>query len=438
MRGLRSIIISAVALAALGGYIFFIDSERPDTPPKDKVFAVSADAIEELTIKAVGGETTTLHKTEGAWLLVEPVQADADANEPSSITNSLATLEVQRVVDENPSSIADFGLEPARIEIAFKATGETESGRLLIGDKTPTGTDLYAMREGEPAVFLLSSFIENTFNRTSFDLRDKRVLNMDRGAVDSVEVTGGGTNLLFVKHDDAEWNIVKPLAARGDFGAIDGLLNAIDSTQVQQFIAAEAADLAQYGLHEPIASVTLSGDGTQSILTIGKALEGTYYAKDSNRPLIFTVGENLLRDFQKDLFEFRRKDVFEFRTYNATRLEFARAGGTVALEKTRDSDGQDVWKTESGEELETSKAEDPLMKFSNLRADSFDAVQPAALETPDLTVTAVYDDGEKTEVVRFAKSGSDVYAVRQDEPGAAKLPAIAYEDALKALDILEE
>ena len=26
MRGLRSIIISAVALAALGGYIFFIDS----------------------------------------------------------------------------------------------------------------------------------------------------------------------------------------------------------------------------------------------------------------------------------------------------------------------------------------------------------------------------------------------------------------------------
>ena len=155
MRGLRSIIISAVALAALGGYIFFIDSERPDTPPKDKVFAVSADAIEELTIKAVGGETTTLHKTEGAWLLVEPVQADADANEPSSITNSLATLEVQRVVDENPSSIADFGLEPARIEIAFKATGETESGRLLIGDKTPTGTDLYAMREGEPAVFLL-------------------------------------------------------------------------------------------------------------------------------------------------------------------------------------------------------------------------------------------------------------------------------------------
>ena len=436
MRGLKSTVALTGVLAALAAYIFLVDAKRPAVPPKDTVFTVAPDDISTLTVSAAGGETTTLEQRDGSWFITDPIQADADANAPSSLTSSLSTLEIERVVDEAPADLASFGLDPARIEIAFTAQGG-ETQRLWLGDKTPTGTDLYARREGDPSVFLLSSFTENTFNRTLFDLRDKRILTRDRSTVDRIEVANGDSDLVFVKQDDTEWNIEQPLSARGDFGAIDGLLGTLASTQVQRFIAPDATDLAQYGLDRPIATVTLSGEGQHSTLTIGDQIEGTYYATDSDRSLIFTVGENLLGDIRKGLDAFRRKDIFEFRSFTATRLEFTRDDVTVTLEKTTDEDGTATWRTGAGTLLETSQAEDPLLKFSNLRASSFVAVAPDVLDSPTLTVTAVYDDGDTTEVVRFARSETDVYAVREDEPGASILTVTAYDEAVTALDALE-
>ena len=45
-----------------------------------------------------------------------------------------------------------------------------------MGNKTPTGSDLYAQVEGQPKLFLISGYLEDTFNRTTFDLRDKTAL----------------------------------------------------------------------------------------------------------------------------------------------------------------------------------------------------------------------------------------------------------------------
>jgi hypothetical protein len=45
MRGVWSTLALVVAAAGLGAYIYFVDSERPETEAKAKVFAVEADAI---------------------------------------------------------------------------------------------------------------------------------------------------------------------------------------------------------------------------------------------------------------------------------------------------------------------------------------------------------------------------------------------------------
>ena len=107
-------------------------SQEP-APPADsaseKPFAsVKADDIEELRITA-GGETTRLKKPGTTWSIVEPVRADADAGEVSSITGSLASLEIERVVDEKPADLKAFGLEPARIDVRFKVKGQAAEQR---------------------------------------------------------------------------------------------------------------------------------------------------------------------------------------------------------------------------------------------------------------------------------------------------------------------
>ena len=57
-----------LVLAGLGAYIYFVDSDKPapGMEPKEKVFAVEADKINEVRITA-GGETTALVKKDTGW-----------------------------------------------------------------------------------------------------------------------------------------------------------------------------------------------------------------------------------------------------------------------------------------------------------------------------------------------------------------------------------
>ena len=145
MRGLRSFVVLLVILIGLGAYLYFVESRRTpgdDAEKREKVFTVEADAIDEVTITSEAGESTTLKKSGETWQMVAPVAAPADAAEMSGITTNLSTIEEQRLIDENPANLEEFGLAKPRIEVTFKSAGEEH--RLQIGSKTPTGSDLYA------------------------------------------------------------------------------------------------------------------------------------------------------------------------------------------------------------------------------------------------------------------------------------------------------
>lgn len=437
MRGLTSTIVLAVILAGLLGYIYFVDAKRPvdGTETKEKAFTVEQDQIEELQIKAASGETSRLRKAGSGWELVEPVKASADASELSSVTSNLSTLEVQSVVDENPADLAQYGLNPPRIDVAFRLKGEKDFRHLLVGEKTPTGGDLYAKTPQGKKVFLISSFLDTTFNRTPFELRDKSVLEFERDKVESVEVVKGTSTLQFTRSGQ-DWKIVKPIAARGDYGTIEGLLTRLSSGQMQKIVADEAKALKQYGLDRPTLTATVSAGSSRASLALGKTEGESTYARDLSRPNVFTVEKSLATDLDKALGDFRRKDVFDFRSFTANRVEIHRGAETFVFEKTKDKDGKEIWRGAAGKDVDTTKVEDMLTKFSNLRAQTFETAQHASLRTPALTMTVRFDEN-KTETATFGRAGQDVYAARADEPGSAKLETTPYEDAIKALDALK-
>ena len=106
MRGLRSFIVLLVIAVGLGAYVYFVESKRPADAgeTRDKVFSgVEADKIEEIAIKSESGDRTTLKKSGSDWQIVQPVAAKPDPAEVSGLTSNLSSLEVQRVIDENPA-----------------------------------------------------------------------------------------------------------------------------------------------------------------------------------------------------------------------------------------------------------------------------------------------------------------------------------------------
>lgn len=444
MRGVRSLII-LVLIAIPIGWFTYRESQRPagdDTPAKDKVFAVEAEQIQELAITPASGVETRLQKTgDTGWQIVAPVTADPDVSEVASLTSSLSSLEIQRVVDENPPDLGEYGLAEPRLRVTFK-TGSGEHA-LLVGAKTPPGTDLYAKRASDTSVFLIPSYLESTFDKDTFDLRDKRVVKVDREKLDALEVAAGGRTLRIAKAGD-EWQIAAPLQARGDFSAIEGLVSRLSGLQMKSVV--DEAEAAKVSFDKPAATARFETGSSQATVVIGReAAPGTVYARDLSRPLVFTVDSSILEELKKDLSEYRQKDLFDARAFNTTRLEVVRGGETHVFEKTtaKNAEGQDEQKwrqlAPQARELDQSAFETLLSAITGARATTF-VDEPAArkaLAGPELTALVRFDDGKKEERVIFARAGSDVFASRAGDPGAARIDAATLDAIVKALQELK-
>jgi Domain of unknown function (DUF4340) len=470
-RGRNTLLLLVVGVA-IGAYVYFVEMKRTPaseaaTEARPKLFGASLDSakIEEVKLKSASGERTTLKKTGSTWQIVEPIASGVDESEVSSITSNLSTLEASRTIEENAKDLTKYGLADPRVEVDFKAAGDKDYRRLLVGAKTPTGGDLYAKLANESKVVLIPSYLDSTFDRTTFQLRDKTVLKFDRDKVDSIEIATGPTTMAFAKQGDA-WTLTKPWKAQTDSSAVEGLVGRIASGQMKSLAAPEPKDLAEYGLAKPDVRITLGAGSARSGLLIGKATgtpagpppatppapgsepstgEGAY-AKDDARAMVFTIDKSLADELKKGPSDYRKKDLLDFRAFNGSKLEVTRTGATTIFEKKKeagkDAQGKptpavDKWtQTQPAKTADASKIEDVATRVGNLRVDSFVEKLPAGA-TELLTLTAVSDEGKKTEKITVYKAGADYFAIRPDDPGAGKVPASTVDDVVKALDAVK-
>ena len=443
MRGFWSTIVLIVILAGLVAYIRFDVSKQPSplVSKEEKVLAsVESDQLEGLRIRSESGETTTLEKADGGWQVVDPIATPADESKVTAITSGLPSISLVRVVDEKPTDLENYGLAKPRIDVGFRTSGDKDYRHLLIGEKSPVGGDVFAMRSDEKRVVLISANWEPSFNASTFDLREKALLKFDHSKLDGIEVSAGGKLLRFAK-DGREWKLISPLHARADYGAVEGLVGRSES-KAKSFVTDDAspADLKKYGLDKPEATLNLTVGSTKSTLLVGgKAGDGAVYVRDRSKPAVMTAESALADDLRKAAEEYRLKDIFEFHASNASRLDIARDGRTVVLErvKAEGDDTADKWRRVSPNagDVDKDKMGGLLSRLESLRASSFtSSTAKTGLGSPAMTVVVKFDDGKKEERVTFGKAGTGTYAGRPDEPGAARIDTAAFDSAVKALD----
>jgi hypothetical protein len=192
------------------------------------------------------------------------------------------------------------------------------------------------------------------------------------------------------------------------------------------------------GFESPAVTATVASGSARASLVVGaKTAEGDYYARDTSRPLVFTVEPALVEEMSKPVGDLRRKDLFDARAFTATRVEVVRDGKTYVFEKVKTGEKEapttEKWRqtTPAERDVDLSKMDPMLSGFTNARAQSW--VSSAAglgLERPQIALRIWYDEGKKNEQVSLSRKGDDVYVARSDEPGAAKIASADYETAL--------
>lgn len=439
MRRGRSTLILLLLAAALGAYIWFVEMKREpsdDEPKAEKVFAeLEADQISALTVHASNGDTTTLKKEGVGWKIEAPVQVPADASEVSGVTSNLSSLDLTRVIDEKPASLEPFGLDKPRLRLTFTAKGAPRT--LLLGSKTATGGDTYAKLENAPRVFTVPSWLEQSLDRTTFQLRNKAIVTVDREAIDHVAIIGAPGTIELKKEGD-DWRLVQPVQGRADTAEVSSLLTRLSSGQMQAIVADQPATLDVYGLQPPRTTVTATGGGkTLAQVFVGTASgDAAVHMRDASRPLVFTVEKALADDLQRGPDAYRAKDVFAFRLFNLSKLVVTRGDTSRTFEKKKSGTGADA--TESWAQTAPADAgvkaatiEDVATRLSTLRAEAW--VEAPKTSTPVLDIVATFDGG-KEERVSIVQAADQMLAVKAGEPGAARLTAPAVTDVIGLLE----
>ena len=187
MKPLR-LLVAIAALALLGGAIWYSEKHPPKpasetetpAPVKVKLLAVKEDQIGKVRlVHPDTGSAVELEKdARGAWSIREPKETAADDGNVKSLVSALAGLESEQVVAEKTSDWASFGLDQPKLSVeATLADGKKV--QVDLGADAPTGSLVYARVAGGDKVYGVSSYIRSSLDKSSSDLRDKRLLRVE-------------------------------------------------------------------------------------------------------------------------------------------------------------------------------------------------------------------------------------------------------------------
>jgi len=260
--------------------------------------------------------------------------------------------------------------------------------------------------------------------------RKGRVFTAEPADVTEVEIKRPDSTVKLKRETDG-WQIVAPVNARGDRGAVDETVSSIVTARMDREIEADPKLLGDYGLDRPAAEVTARlKDGKQIGLTLGaKSPTGVWvYAREAGKPAVFVVGDSVLRDTTRPVAELRDKTVLAFEQREVTGLEIDTRDDKIALEST---DGK--WKMTKPRELpaDADTVRDFLEKLRAARVKEFAAdaprsLEPFGLDKPvRLAIQTGRDKDRATKTllvgrVEAAKKG--VYAMRPGESTVMLIP----------------
>jgi hypothetical protein len=276
--------------------------------------------------------------------------------------------------------------------------------------------------------------------------RKGRVFTVEPADVAEVELKRADSTVKLKRADDG-WQILEPVNARGDRGAVDETVTSIVTARMDREIEAEPKALGDFGLDRPAAEATLKlKDGKQIGLVLGaKSPTGVWvYAREAGKPAVFVVGDSVLRDTTRPVAEFRDKTVLAFEQRDVTGLELDMRDEKIALEQ---ADGR--WKVTKPRPLpaDADTVRDFLDKLRAARVKEFAAdapksLEPFGLDKPvrlDVQTGREKDRATKTLLIgRADPAKKGVYAMRPGESSVLLIPDETWTAVPKNLAVLRD
>jgi len=431
--------------AALAVLYYFYEykggEKRKETESLEKKALVfKADSVESFTVTsrekgAAVSATLTVRHSEAGWRITSPLDLPADSEAVSQLLKSAADAEQNRVVEDSAAEISIFGLDKPQLVFEVRPAGRDSSLKLVLGNKNPTESYIYAVHGSRPRrVILLNSWVLSDLNKSPADLRDKKVLHLDKNRVNRLVIEEKGRERLALGKTAGNWTMSLPLKVPADKDSVEGLLEELSKAEALRFIDTLAAGgYKAYGLEAPGLSVKVSEEEGEAVRTldIGSAdSSGNYFARRQGADNVYVIKKELVAGLGKDASLFRDRRLVRQNKEAVLSFSITSSGETVTAVK----DTSGTWKLTSPDSARAdgSSVDGFLYDLKDLKAAGFlDQVPPEvekSLTTPFLEIAYRAADAEnRLAFARVAPGVRDslVYVRASDLPGVAAADSAA-------------
>ena len=389
---IRNTLILAVLLAALGAYLYFVESKQiAKESKKEKIVDVDVDAVTAVTL-AYPDREIALQKTDTGWRLTKPVDAAADDLTVKNLIRAVADAEVKKTIDDPPQDLTQFGLASPAVTVTI-STKDATLPALKVGKTTAVSFSTYVQRADQPKIYLTGSAFHTGMDKQPKDLRDKKIVDFADDAITHIALRGPQGAVALAK-TDGNWTIEQPGPYKADANAVRALLSQIRNLRATDFANDKPsdADLAAYGLDNPERELVLrSADNKAVTLLVGKEKtdgEPGLYVKAGDKPTVFVIGKWANTDLSKSANDLRDKTLLAFDPTTVTEVAVTRADG----EPFTLLRGDQRWTLQGSDAAPNASAIDAFvgalsrLNGNQILADSAGDLGPYGLATPAITI----------------------------------------------------
>lgn len=431
LMSVRRLVLATGVLAILCGLLFWSQHHKTsarnstlDAAAPSAVITLDPSSIEQLTVHRKDAQAITLVKApSGQWQIRSPQTFRADQDTVSSMLSALSPLVPDRILEDHssPAALAAYGIRTPALEVDIQAKNKA-AWKLLFGDTTPSGSDVYAMLSGDPRLFTIASYVKSSLDKDLDDLRDKHLLDLNADKVRQVELHRNSQDIVFVR-EKQDWQIVRPRPLRTDTFAVDNLVSTLTGSTIASGQTMTSANVsAKFAQAAPVATVTLITDTDRQTLEVRKEKDNDY-ARSSVLEGAYKVDAALGQAVEKALDDFRSKKLFDFGEAVPEKIEIH--DGAKDFLFTRNGS---TWSS-GGKSMDSVRMGSLVEKLRDLTASK---LVHSGFTRPEIELSVTSDGGKRVERIQIATSGKDDLARRQGEDILYQLDASSITDILSA------
>lgn len=445
---LRNTLLLAFLFVLLGAYVFFFELQKRTTGKTEKLLNFKEEEVQSFVLNYPDREIRLQRDLQGRWGIVHPLEAPADESTVGAILSALNTSEAKRTVEEKPTAadLQNYGLDKPEVKVLISLRNGITLPSISVGAKTPVGNSSYVRRGADAGVLLTDASLRPSLEKNLNDLRNKQILEVRPEAVKRLVLRGSKGDFALSKKGDY-WFIDPPRSYRADRMEVHGILSAIRNLSTRDFIDESPLELKKFGLDKPrlkISVVTGEEEGVHEILFGSKPKgKNEVYAVVDSKGTVFTVDENALKQFEKDLTELRDKEILSARRDQIARLEIRTAKDSLVLAQGK----KDEWRVETPKQAKTKQeaVSKYLSLLSQLKAKGFaddeaKDLKKYGLDSPSVKLSIADKDGKSLGTLLLgSKTGNEYYAAREGSATVYTIDELSYNQLNKQLvDFLEE